>query len=525
MSSDFPLSAHLSVQHQGGKEHAAQVILNRKSLLQEAAGHQHQALLEAARPETREKLEALRSRRAELSALMYKRESVSQQDLQRLARVRQEAEQIETELAREYPAFREATQVPSMAEIRQTLPPGTVLVEFYRYRRYSQGPDAKPQEPHYAAYVIGAPDDGQAEDVGDAEAIDTQVAILREALQASGNELVVRKVSAQLYQALLAKFAPQLASAQRLLISPDGGLNLMPFEGLVDEHGQYLVQRWEVGYVATARDVRQWQTQRHSQGQVAALVNPKYNSTGPGKAQPPQETPVTVLADAGTRRASPMGKFTPLPGAAREGQVIHTHFPQAVVLRDDTATEQALKGLHGPRVLHLATHGFALQDREAQALPLAPMMQSERERLPLWDNPMLLAGVALAGANVAGTGGSEEDGILTAVEAARLDLRGTQLVVLSACETGLGTVHYGEGVMGLRRAFTLAGARAQLFSLAAVSDAGTVELITGYYQHLAAGQGHTASLRAVQLAMLQRGVDPYTWASFVAYGYPGPLGE
>ncbi len=525
VSSDFPLSAHLSVQHQVGKERAAQVILNRKSLLQEAAGNQHQALLEATRPETREKLEALRTKRAELSALMYRRESASQQDLRRLAGVRQEAEQIETELAREYPAFREATQASSVEKIRQTLPPGTVLVEFYRYRRYSQGADAKPQEARYVAYVIGVPEDGQAEDVGDAEAIDTQVADLREALQSSGNEPVVRKLGAQLYQVLFTQFAPKLASAQRLLISPDGALNLMPFEVLVDEHSQYLVQRWEVGYVAAARDVRQWRTQRHSQGQMAAFVHPNYDATTPGKAQPRQNTPVTMRADAGTRRASPVGKFTPLPGAASEGQVVQEHFPQAVVLRDEMATEQALKGLRGPRLLHLATHGFALQDREAQELPLAQVMQSERELQPLWDNPMLRAGVALAGANVPGTGGSDEDGILTAVEAARLDLRGTQLVVLSACETGLGTVRYGEGVMGLRRAFTLAGARAQLFSLAPVSDAGTVELIQGYYQHLAAGQGHTASLHAVQLAMLHSGVDPYTWASFVAYGYPGPLGE
>jgi CHAT domain-containing protein len=144
---------------------------------------------------------------------------------------------------------------------------------------------------------------------------------------------------------------------------------------------------------------------------------------------------------------------------------------------------------------------------------------------PLWANPMLRAGVALAGANVRSAGSTEDEGILTAAEAARLDLRGTQLVVLSACETGLGEVRYGEGVMGLRRAFALAGARAQLFSLWEVSDPGTVALMEGYDQNLVEGKGHAAALRMVQLALLQQGTDPNVWASFVAYGDPGPPGE
>ncbi len=114
----------------------------------------------------------------------------------------------------------------------------------------------------------------------------------------------------------------------------------------------------------------------------------------------------------------------------------------------------------------------------------------------------------------------DEDGVLTAQEAAGLDLRGTQLVVLSACETGIGNVANGEGVYGLRRAFVLAGAASQLTSLWQVSDAGTKDLMVQYYDRLLANEGRSAALRQTQLAFLHSTnyQHPYYWAAFVPSG-------
>jgi CHAT domain-containing protein len=518
-SADVALSTHLNIQNEAGQRRAGQVILNRKGLIQEAAWGHQQALLTSVAQADREALETLLTRQAELSALMYKREAVNQNDLSRMAQIRQETEQIEARLGRKY-SSRPISQGPSMEAIRKRLPAGTVFVEFFRYGRYNQERNTGSQEPHYAGYVLGPLADGRAEDIGEAKAIEAHVTALREALGNSGNEKIVREVGAHLYRALFTKFAPQLAGAERVLISPDGELNLIPFEVLVDEHGQYLVQRWEIGYVATARDVLRWRNPRRP-GPIIAFVAPDYDGREEQKVQTNEGS--SPARKAGTHTSVPVVKFEPLKGAENEGQVLRTYFPHAEVFSGNRATERALKGVRGPRILHLATHGFTLKDEEVQALPMARVMPGERGLGPLWTNPMLRSGVALAGANVRRGGGVADDGILTALEGMQLDLYDTQLVVLSACQTGLGTVRFGEGVMGLRWAFALAGARSQLFSLVEVSDPGTLKLMDAYYRNLVAKKGHAASLRAEQIVMLKNGIDPYVWASFVAYGDPGPI--
>src|SRR6185436_12995203 len=162
--------------------------------------------------------------------------------------------------------------------------------------------------------------------------------------------------------------------------------------------------------------------------------------------------------------------------------------------------------LHSPRVLHVATHGFFLADA-----PQAADAGDERSwqlqggglsrpRPALPENPLLRSGLALAGANTVAPGST--DGILTALEVSALDLRGTSLVTLSACETGLGDVQNGEGVYGLRRAFFLAGTATQVMSLWRVDDVATQALMSGYYERLKRGEARSEALRAADLGML-----------------------
>ncbi|MGH9902031.1 MAG: CHAT domain-containing protein, partial [Pyrinomonadaceae bacterium] len=134
------------------------------------------------------------------------------------------------------------------------------------------------------------------------------------------------------------------------------------------------------------------------------------------------------------------------------------------------------------------------------------------------ENPLLRSGLALAGANRRGAG--REDGILTALEASGLNLWGTRLVVLSACDTGLGEVKNGEGVYGLRRAFVLAGAETLVMSLWPVSDYVTRETMLSYYTGLKQGQGRGAALRQTRLSMLKRKEreHPFYWAGFIQSG-------
>jgi CHAT domain-containing protein len=177
----------------------------------------------------------------------------------------------------------------------------------------------------------------------------------------------------------------------------------------------------------------------------------------------------------------------------------------------------------------VATHGFFLADQPQQLEATRGVIVLNDNAFPhpqsLWaENPLLRSGLALAGANQRRSGA--EDGVLTALEAAGLDLWGTKLVVLSACETGVGAVQNGEGVYGLRRALVIAGAESQVMSLWKVADDATRELMVAYYKRLLAGEDRAEALRQVQLAMLTSAErqHPFYWAGFIPSGQWEPIG-
>ena len=203
------------------------------------------------------------------------------------------------------------------------------------------------------------------------------------------------------------------------------------------------------------------------------------------------------------------------------------------------AIERVLKAARSPRILHIATHGFFLSDEERKpdegltrlsrglagmAGPPPVPMRPGGQKI---ENPLLRSGLALAGANrwaEAAKAGDVDDGLLTALEVSGLRLRGTELVVLSACDTGVGELKRGEGVFGLRRAFIAAGARTLVMSLWKVPDEETAELMEGFYRRWLSGQEKHAALRDTQLAMIAKlrerhgAAHPLFWAGFVLVG-------
>jgi CHAT domain-containing protein len=203
-----------------------------------------------------------------------------------------------------------------------------------------------------------------------------------------------------------------------------------------------------------------------------------------------------------------------LPGTRAEGEQIAALL-QVEPWLEAHVLEARLKEVRSPRLLHLATHGFFLKDQ-----PHDP--DSNR-----WENPLLRSGLLLAGYNTWLARGElppeAEDGMLTAEDVTGLDLLDTELVVLSACETGLGQIHVGEGVFGLRQAFVLAGAKTLVMSLWKVPDQQTQELMVDFYQRILAGQPRAEALRQVQLALKGKYPDPYYWGAFICQGDPSPL--
>lgn len=425
---------------------------------------------------------------------------------QRIARVDQERQRIEAEIGARSAAFRADQQLVTLSQVAAALPEDAALVEIVSYR------PCDPQVPswreerwgarRYAAYALRGKDQVAFADLGAAAPIDAAVQRLREALGDPDLGHDPTPAARALDELVMRPIARQIGAARRVLLSPDGALNLVPFGALVDEEGRYRVESRSFTYLTSGRDLLRFTAREAAQQGALVMGAPAFGDFG--RAPPPE----------GRRRAVELAEvaFPPLPSTAAEARAIVAELPGARLLLGAEATKGALRAAHGPRVLHVATHGFFLPGPAAG------------DEAPA-DNPLLRSGIALAGANLHGAG--EASGVLTALEASTLDLVGTRLIVLSACETAVGEAVSGDGVYGLRRALVMAGAETQVMSLWKVDTGVTRELMIDYYGRLRAGVGRSEALREVQLAMLRRKgrAHPNLWAAFIVTGNGAPLDD
>ena len=442
-----------------------------------------------------------------------------------IADLEEQREKVEAEISRRSDEFRTQAQPVTLAAVQSAIPAGAALIEFAAYHPFNAKATKNEvyAQPHYVAYILRRQGEIQWRELGEMRTIDEAITALRQALrdpQRGDIKELARAVEEKIFQPL----RPLLGETMQVLLSPDGALNLIPFAALVDEQGRYLIERYSFTYLTSGRDLLRLQVARESQRQPLILADPAFGEpqvapAAKAKASPP------ITAQNRKRQSVTTGTdlssvyFAPLAGTAVEAQTIKSLFPAATVLSRNRATEAALKQVTSPRILHIATHGFFLDDQpvkpegardEGKARGLSANVKIE--------NPLLRSGLALAGANL--HRGGDDDGLLTALEAAGLNLWGTKLVVLSACDTGVGEVRTGEGVYGLRRALVLAGAETQVMTLWPVRDDVTCEMMKAYYTGLMQGQGRGEALRQTQLKMRQRPgrEHPFYWAGVIQSG-------
>ncbi len=462
---------------------------------------------------------------------------------ERLTELGTEIRDREAELAERSAAFRQASEPIRLATLQEALSPDTALVEFFVFEPFDVRAKANPWgRSRYAAYVLrrsGAP---AAVDLGETEVIDAAVTSFRLALANPRPD--VRERARELDALTMAKVRPLLGEASVLVLAPDGDLNLVPFAALVDSTGSYLIERYRLSYVTSGSDLL-------VAGPVAEARQPPLIVGAPNFEAVPEFWEGDV--GSASRQDDLPESLDPLPGAAAEARAIGRilGLESERVLTGRAATETAVKAARGPRILHLATHGFFLPDLVLPA-PITPAPDLLLERAEeTRDDVFLRSALALAGFDQRQAGNSADDGVLTALEVIGLDLWGTEIVTLSACETGVGKVRSGQGVFGLRRALILAGAGSQMMTLWKVDDESTRNLMESWYAQIRDGVGRAEALREVQLAFLRgqplpkapvaRGVrplaalrnkvDPLTigtrhpsyWASFILVGESGSL--
>jgi CHAT domain-containing protein len=508
---------------------ALTTILRRKGRALDAMSNQVESLRRRLDPQDRPLLDQLSATRAQLSALTLKGANRISQAQYRaeVARLEAEAERLEAQVGARSAEFRVETEPVTLAGVQAALPAGAALVEIVSYRPYNPaGKTFKDRfgAPRYVAYVLKPQGEPSFVDLGEAASIDREVSQLRVALSSPGSK-DVKQLARALDERVMRPVRALLGGVRHVLISPDGALNLLPFGALVDEQNRYLIETYLISYLTSGRDLLRLRAARESRETPLVIANPLFNDVS-------AESGVSSSSRGAENLRAPdfsEMKFISLPGTGGEARALATILPGARVLTGGQATEAALKQARGPSVLHIATHGFFMPDLAAtpgearRGLP-GDVASPDAERVVAAANApgeslLLRSGLILAGANNLHSVGGE-DGVLTALEASGLDLWGTKLVVLSACNTGVGSVRNSDGVYGLRRALVLAGSESQVMSLWQVSDTATRDLMTAYYGRLAAGGGRAEALREVQLGMLRSRLlsHPFFWSSFIQSG-------
>ncbi len=518
---------------------AMTAILQRKGRLLDTLAYNLQVLRERLNPEDGKLLEELNSVRSQLATIAFKGMDSRQQPQQPLltqqqsstgeaiARLEAEAERLENILSNRSIEFVAAESPPvSIDAVRELIPADAALVELILYKPVDPTvtetasvprPPEKLGKPRYAAYILFTSGELKWVDLGEAAAIDEAVLKLRRALReqppsgdrpprlTGGGQVTlpqIKKLARELDALVMEPIRPLLGDKTHLLIAPDGQLNLVPLGVLVDESDRFLIETYTITYLTSGRDLLRLQLPKPETQPPLVLGNPDFDNAD------------SVVVASGSRGSNTRSldltslQYEELPGTKTEIEAIAPMLSGATVFQGVEATEAAIKEVQHPEILHLATHGFFLSNATAQATAV--------------ENPLLRAGLALAGFNSRDSA-SNLDGVLTALEVSALNLRGTELVVLSACETGLGDVANGDGVYGLRRAFTIAGAGSQLMSLWKVSDFHTQEMMVGYYQRLKDGMGRSEAMRDIQLQMLRKYDYPYYWGSFIPVGNWEPM--
>lgn len=489
----------------GDVEMAASVALASRGLLTRTAAELNTLARSRTDASARQTVDQLDRARRELAAQVLRADA----NPAALAAARARRTDVELRLSTLLQARRPASSVTPDA-VRQALKPDETLVELLSFRNddlpadtaagaLREGVLALVSAADQPTRLLAYPDFGQLSRAAAAY----RAAVDPDSLSGAGRAAQVGAAAAALYAAAWGPIAPLVQGRRRVYVVPDGLLATVPLHAMRTPGGEPLAAVVDLRLLNSPRDLVEGPAR--SRGGASLVV---------GAPQFGGHRPAAVTAARALTAAAHLQDlwFEPLPGALTEATAVGKLLKQAggvVVLTGAAATKQSVVAAASPTLMHLATHGYFLDD----------VRQIDADEDPL--QLLALSGLAFSHANEALKGqGNRRDGLLTALEVTGMDLRRTRLVVLSACETGLGRIQNGEGVLGLARAFHEAGAQNVLATLWAVDDDGTRAFMEMFYRELVQGRAPAEALAAVRQVFLRhpRWSDPYFWAPFVLVG-------
>ena len=428
-----------------------------------------------------------------LSDLRTRRtEDVGADAIRAISVLTERGDAIEASLNRETSELHDGARRPSVDVISSQLDPDELLIEFVSYQRSSE--DGSPGR-RYGAFVLDRSGKLEWSDVGPAAPIDSSVRDLLAAandwsLSVLNREGQAVRSSARTAQDALADLSKRVwtplrplleaePNARRLRIAPDALLNLVPFDALSD--GRDLIERFAITYLPAGRDLSVERPGHRVSSAPVVLVSPGV------------DTSRDHVRDTAASAVRPRG-LPHLAAAAQEAAVFRRLVPRAELYAAANATESRLKGLHGPALLHIVGHGVIRGDDDCEGRTCAAAGLTPPARA------MALSAIVLEEAYGRGNA-SFDDGLLTPLELQNVDLRGTEMLVLSQCQMANGLASVGEGVYGMRRAAAIAGAETFVAPLWNVADGVQRTLMTRFYTELAAGQNRADALRSAKLQL------------------------
>jgi CHAT domain-containing protein len=490
------------------RKDAFDFVLRRKSLTMEISHFlQESAILR----ETDDLFAALNNINFQISSLNIKKTDVGDSYSDTLKELESERSEIESQISSKIPEKELEIKLKqaNLENLSKVLKPNSVLIEyvkFYPYNFKAKGKESSWKKPHYIAFSMhaGKPDDVKMIDLGKAEDIDARIIQFRESLNDYRNSLIKKHQVNEKLGSSLHKFSEKLREmifdpleikkGQHLIISPDDALSTIPLE-VLPLGLEYLIDHYVISYLGSSRDLMRIHDDYDPDAETVVIANPDYFLIN--KNENTKKGRIKTADNELKNHSIPLleiGPFKSLKNNELEGEkvvgILKENGFKVNLFTKDQATESRIKNFDPPLILHMATHGFFAGEDNGNS----PSKSF---------NPLVRSGLALAGANsyilFNELPDYPEDGILTALDVNGLNLAGTEMVVLSACETGMGKVERGEGVFGLRRSFNLAGAKTLVMSLWKVNDLATMILMEKFYQNLLSeNMGRLSALRDAQ---------------------------
>ena len=557
------LSAAFALRDQQAIDLSAAWVLNSKGIAHQVLAQRVLVNRDAANPEVAAISQALMAIRKQLASLSLVG-AESADDPARRKKI-EELTRRETEIAHQMnavggrPASR--SEFVELDQVRRHIADDGALVEIVRFQVHDfVDPVQDKFSERYVAWIIPPAGDRKVQlvDLGPAEPIDAAIASVRKMLTKSlkqigesgeqDAEAELRMGLQPLANLVFEPLLEGLGNCRKLCLSPDTGLWLVPWSAMPLADGRYAVERFEIRYLISGRDLIPPDGPPVSVTRPILMADPNYDLS-PAEIQAATQQLFKGGVTGGPVHATPagqsrLGQVPRLHGTKSEAKAIQPKIEsltntKAYLYTDQWALEAVFKSLRQPQILVLSTHGFF---REQPAADTASGKSSNpllRGLVRIRDdrthhgaaaaessNPLLRCGLLLAGCNQPAdvSAADVEDGILTGLEIVGTDLRGTELVVLSACETGLGEIRSGEGVAGLRQAFQLAGAKSVVATLWQIPDQETALLMTEFFHQLAGGVDRSAALREAQLKNIasrresNESAHPFFWAAFTMTG-------